>query len=46
VPISFWDDRDGKNFTPCHGDYVEVTQHDGIIVYGGSGVTDLLETRS
>jgi hypothetical protein len=35
-----------RNFTPCHGDYVELTQLDGIIVYGGSDATDLPEMRS
>ena len=46
MPISFWNDADGKKYhaayfekypnTWCHGDYVELTAHDGMIIYGRS----------
>ncbi|MFQ5935217.1 MAG: acetoacetate--CoA ligase [Acidiferrobacterales bacterium] len=46
MPIGFWNDPDGKKYRNayfekfpgvwCHGDYVELTEHDGIIFYGRS----------
>jgi acetoacetyl-CoA synthetase len=48
MPIGFWDD-DGKRYRAayfdkfpnvwCHGDYIELTEHDGVIVYGRSDAT-------
>jgi len=49
MPIGFWNDPDDKKYRAayfdkfpnvwCHGDYVELTEHDGIIVYGRSDAT-------
>ena len=49
MPVGFWDDPDDKKYRAayfekfpnvwCHGDYVELTEHDGIIVYGRSDAT-------
>jgi acetoacetyl-CoA synthetase len=49
MPVGFWNDPDGKKYHAayferfpnvwCHGDYVELTAHDGIIVYGRSDAT-------
>jgi acetoacetyl-CoA synthetase len=49
MPVGFWNDPDGAKYHAayfekfpnawCHGDYVELTQHDGIIVYGRSDAT-------
>jgi acetoacetyl-CoA synthetase len=46
MPIGFWNDPDGKKYRAayferfpgawCHGDYVELTAHDGMIIYGRS----------
>ena len=46
MPVGFWDDADGKKYRAayfekypnvwCHGDYVELTAHDGMIIYGRS----------
>jgi acetoacetyl-CoA synthetase len=46
MPVGFWNDADGKRYKAAyferypnvwhHGDYVELTEHDGIIVYGRS----------
>jgi len=46
MPIGFWNDPDGKKYHTayfdrfpgiwCHGDYVELTEHDGLIIYGRS----------
>lgn len=46
MPIGFWNDPDGKKYRSayfekfpgvwCHGDYVELTEHDGVIIYGRS----------
>ena len=46
MPVGFWNDADGKKYraayfekypnTWCHGDYVEFTAHDGMIIYGRS----------
>ncbi|HEX6091861.1 MAG TPA: acetoacetate--CoA ligase, partial [Dongiaceae bacterium] len=44
MPVGFWNDPDGKKYRAAyferfpnvwhHGDYIELTEHDGIIVYG------------
>ncbi len=49
MPVGFWNDPDGKKYRAayferfpnvwCHGDYIELTEHDGIIVYGRSDAT-------
>ena len=46
MPIGFWNDPDGEKYHSayfdrfpnvwCHGDYVELTAQDGIIIYGRS----------
>jgi len=46
MPVGFWNDDDGAKYRAayferfdnvwCHGDYVELTSHDGLIVYGRS----------
>ncbi len=46
MPVSFWNDADGARYRAayferfpgiwCHGDYVELTEHDGLIIYGRS----------
>jgi acetoacetyl-CoA synthetase len=46
MPVAFWNDRDGRKYRSayferfpsvwCHGDYVELTEHDGMIIYGRS----------
>ncbi len=49
MPIHFWDDPEGDRYRAayferfpgiwCHGDFVELTEHDGIVVYGRSDAT-------
>ncbi len=49
MPIGFYKDNDGSKYHSayferfdnvwCHGDYVELTEHSGIIVYGRSDAT-------
>jgi len=49
MPIGFWNDPDGTKYRSayferfpgvwCHGDYVEITEHDGMIIYGRSDAT-------
>ncbi|GAB4359166.1 MAG: acetoacetate--CoA ligase [Kiloniellaceae bacterium] len=49
MPIGFWNDPDGQRYRAAyfetypniwhHGDFVELTEHDGIIVYGRSDAT-------
>jgi acetoacetyl-CoA synthetase len=49
MPIGFWNDPDGRKYRAayferypnawCHGDYVELTAHDGYIIYGRSDAT-------
>ena len=49
MPIGFWADEDGRKFRDAyfsrfpnvwwHGDYVELTEHDGVIIYGRSDAT-------
>jgi acetoacetyl-CoA synthetase len=46
MPVGFWNDPDGAKYRAayferfpgiwCHGDYVELTEHDGLIIYGRS----------
>jgi len=46
MPIGFWNDDDGSRYRAayferfpnvwCHGDYIELTEHGGIIVHGRS----------
>jgi len=46
MPVGFWNDPDGHKYRAayfarfpgvwCHGDYVELTEHDGMIIYGRS----------
>ena len=46
MPVGFWNDGDGKKYRAAyfehypgiwrHGDYVELTAHDGMIIYGRS----------
>ena len=46
MPVSFWNDPDGSRYHKsyfarfagiwCHGDYAELTDHDGIIIHGRS----------
>jgi len=48
-PIYFWNDPDGKKYRGayfdiytniwCHGDFVELTDHHGMIIYGRSDAT-------
>jgi acetoacetyl-CoA synthetase len=49
MPIEFFNDPDGAKYRAayferfpgvwCHGDYVELTRHDGLIIYGRSDAT-------
>ena len=49
MPIGFWDDPDGARYHAayfekypnvwCHGDYVALTEHDGMVIYGRSDAT-------
>jgi acetoacetyl-CoA synthetase len=46
MPVGFWNDPDGQRYRAayferfpnvwCHGDYVELTAHDGMVIYGRS----------
>src|SRR4029077_20489080 len=46
MPIGFWNDPDGRLYHKayfarfpnvwCHGDYAELTEHDGLVIYGRS----------
>jgi acetoacetyl-CoA synthetase len=46
MPVSFWNDPDGAKYRAAyferfpgvwaHGDYAEITEHDGVIIYGRS----------
>jgi acetoacetyl-CoA synthetase len=46
MPVGFWNDPDGRKYRNayferfpnvwCHGDYVELTAHDGMVIYGRS----------
>ncbi|MEO6566306.1 MAG: acetoacetate--CoA ligase [Casimicrobiaceae bacterium] len=49
MPVSFWNDPDGAKYHAayfdrfpglwCHGDWVELTEHDGLIIHGRSDAT-------
>jgi acetoacetyl-CoA synthetase len=49
MPVAFWNDPDGAKYRAayfekfpgvwCHGDWAEITQHDGIVIYGRSDAT-------
>ncbi len=49
MPIGFWNDPDGSKYRAayferfpnvwCHGDWAEITEHDGVIIYGRSDAT-------
>ena len=49
MPVAFWNDRDGAKYRAayferyqnvwCHGDWCELTEHDGMIIYGRSDAT-------
>src|SRR6516225_7937726 len=49
MPIGFWNDPDGAKYHAayferfpniwCHGDWSELTEHDGMIIYGRSDAT-------
>jgi acetoacetyl-CoA synthetase len=49
MPIGFWNDPDGAKYRAayferfpniwCHGDWAEITEHDGVIIYGRSDTT-------
>ena len=46
MPVGFWNDPDGRRYRAAyferypnvwhHGDYVELTEHDGMVIYGRS----------
>ena len=46
MPVGFWNDDDGAKYRAayfekfpgvwCHGDYIELTGHDGFVIYGRS----------
>jgi acetoacetyl-CoA synthetase len=46
MPVGFWNDRDGRKYLAayfarfpnvwCHGDYVVLTEHDGMVIHGRS----------
>ena len=49
MPVGFWNDPDGAKYHAayferfpniwCHGDFAELTAHDGVIIYGRSDAT-------
>jgi acetoacetyl-CoA synthetase len=49
MPIGFWNDPDGTKYRAayferfpgvwCHGDYIEITGHGGVVIYGRSDAT-------
>jgi acetoacetyl-CoA synthetase len=49
MPVSFWNDPDGKKYRSAyferfpgvwhHGDFAELTVHDGLVIYGRSDAT-------
>jgi acetoacetyl-CoA synthetase len=49
MPVGFWNDPDGKKYTAAyferfpgvwhHGDFCEVTEHEGLIIHGRSDAT-------
>jgi acetoacetyl-CoA synthetase len=46
MPVGFWNDPDGRRYRAAyferfpgvwtHGDYIELTEHDGVVIYGRS----------
>ena len=49
MPIGFWNDRHGEKYRKayferfeniwCHGDFAEITEHGGVVIYGRSDAT-------
>ncbi len=49
MPIAFWNDPDGSKYRAayferfpgiwCHGDFIEITEHGGVVIYGRSDAT-------
>ncbi len=49
MPVGFWNDPDGAKYRAayferfdniwCHGDFAEITEHGGVIIYGRSDAT-------
>ncbi len=49
MPVGFWNDPDGEKYRAayfekypgvwCHGDWAEITAHDGVVIYGRSDAT-------
>jgi acetoacetyl-CoA synthetase len=49
MPVAFWNDPDGSRYRAAyferfpgvwwHGDFAEITEHDGVIIYGRSDAT-------
>jgi acetoacetyl-CoA synthetase len=49
MPVHFWNDADGAKYRSayferfpnvwCHGDWVEITEHEGLVIYGRSDAT-------
>ncbi len=49
MPVGFWNDADGARYRAAyferypgvwwHGDFIEITSHDGVIIYGRSDAT-------
>ncbi len=49
MPIGFWNDPDGEKYNGayfarfpgvwCHGDFAEITAHDGVVIHGRSDAT-------
>ncbi|MEQ8965797.1 MAG: acetoacetate--CoA ligase [Azospirillaceae bacterium] len=49
MPVGFWGDEDGKRYHAAyyerfpgvwhHGDFIEITEHDGVIIHGRSDAT-------
>jgi acetoacetyl-CoA synthetase len=49
MPVAFWNDPDSRKYRAAyferypgiwhHGDYAEITEHDGVIIYGRSDAT-------
>ncbi len=49
MPVGFWNDPDGARYRAayferfpnvwCHGDFIELTEHSGVIIYGRSDAT-------
>src|SRR5205085_7891141 len=49
MPVAFWNDSDGSKYRAAyfdvypnawrHGDWAEITEHDGVVIYGRSDAT-------